>query len=151
ERDAFRMHLERRAQRQRIVRRDIARPAGRQTDNDILDHGLLASPCAAGMQKTIPGDSSASRQIKASGLSTADNQENSLGVPVGSELLEVGPQIADLLLVLDAGEDHLGAGDLGARIADVFLERVLAPGDAGVLVGLGVIVALDAARMAAIE
>src|SRR5215510_12644722 len=76
---------------------------------------------------------------------------DSLGVAVSPELLEVGPQIADLLLVLDAGEDHLGAGDLGARVADVFLERVLAPGDAGVLVGLGVIVAINAARMAALE
>src|SRR5882672_11245116 len=70
---------------------------------------------------------------------------------VRAELLEIGPQIAGLLLVLDAGEDHLGIGDLGARILDVIFESRLAPDDAGILVGLGIAVAGDVAGMAAIE
>src|SRR5262245_13847402 len=74
------------------------------------------------------------------------NCRTSFRIAFRAELPEVGPQIPDLLFVLDAGKHHLGAGNLGARIADVVLERVLAPGDAGILVGLGVIVALDRAR-----
>src|SRR5262245_7358254 len=79
------------------------------------------------------------------------NHANSLGLAVGPELLEVSPKVADLLLVLDAGKYHLGAGDLGARVADVFLEHLLAPGEAGILVGLRIVVALGSARLAAIE
>src|SRR5436190_11592293 len=78
-------------------------------------------------------------------------QVNLLLVAGGVELLEIGPQIGALLLVLDAGEHHLGAGNLGARIGDVFLEGVLAPGDAGVPVGLAVIVALDRAGLAPLQ
>ena len=70
---------------------------------------------------------------------------------LGVELLEVGPQIGALVFVLDAGEHHLGAGNLGARILDVFVEHGLVPGDAGILVRVGVIVALDGAGLAALE
>lgn len=49
---------------------------------------------------------------------------------VGLELRDVGPQVVDLLVVLDAGEDHLGARDHGLRIVDVFLEVRLVPDDA---------------------
>src|SRR5215203_2434328 len=73
--------------------------------------------------------------------------QNSFLVAVGLELRQVGPQVGGLLLVLDAGEDHLGAGHLGARVLDVFLERVLAPSDPRVLVGITVAVALDRARL----
>src|SRR5262249_47538413 len=64
---------------------------------------------------------------------------------------QVGPEVIDLLLVLDAGEHHFGAGNLGARVLDVLLEGALAPGDAGVLIGLGVVEALGAAGFAAVE
>jgi hypothetical protein len=37
-------------------------------------------------------------------------------IAVGIELFEVGPQVADLLFVLDAGEDHFGARDFGLGI-----------------------------------
>src|SRR5215216_1719934 len=70
---------------------------------------------------------------------------------VGTELLEVGPQIGDFLVVLDPGENHLGAGYLGSRILDVILERILAPGDPRILVGLGISIALDGAGLAALE
>src|SRR5690348_18396082 len=67
------------------------------------------------------------------------------------ELADIGPQVVRLLLVLDAGEEHLGARDLAARVLDVFLERRLAPGDARVLVGVAVIVAGRGPRLAAVE
>ena len=72
-------------------------------------------------------------------------------LPLGIELREVGPQVVGFGLVLDAGEDHLGAGNFRLRVLDVVEEHVLAPGDAGVLVGLRVAVALDRARLAAFE
>src|ERR1044072_3121797 len=72
-------------------------------------------------------------------------------VALGVELLEVGPQVRALLLVLDAGEHHLGPRNLGAWIGDVFGERLVVPGDAGVLVRFGVIVTLDGAGLAPIE
>src|SRR5262249_56721778 len=67
------------------------------------------------------------------------------------ELAEIGPQVAGLLFVLDAGEEHLGAGDLGARVLDVVLEGRLAPGDARILVGVAVIVARGRSRLAAVD
>jgi hypothetical protein len=45
--------------------------------------------------------------------------------------LRIGGEVLDLLLVLDAGEDHLGAGDLRLGVLDVFGEDRLVPGDAG--------------------
>src|SRR5438445_11540862 len=67
------------------------------------------------------------------------------------ELRDVGPEVARLFLVLDAGEDNLGAGDLRLGILDVVEELILAPGDAGILVGVGIGIALDGAGLAAIE
>jgi hypothetical protein len=74
-----------------------------------------------------------------------------LDLPVLVELRHIGPEIVDLGLVLDAGECHLGAGDLGLRVLDVFLENGLVPGDAGILVGVGVIVVRRGAGFAAVE
>src|SRR5262249_3334952 len=79
------------------------------------------------------------------------NDPSLLLVAVRLELADIGPQVAGLLLVLDAGEEHLGAGDLGARILDVVLEGRLAPGDARILVGVAVIVARGRSRLAAVE
>src|ERR1700741_4777044 len=76
-------------------------------------------------------------------------EAGSLRLAVLVELREIGPQVVRLVLVLDAGEDHLGAGNLSLGILDVFEEGFLAPGDAGILVGVGIGVALDAAGMAA--
>src|ERR1700736_1175111 len=70
---------------------------------------------------------------------------------VGLELAHVGPQVARFLLVLDAREEHLGAGNPGARVLDVFLEGRLAPGDARILVGVAVVVAFGGAGLAAVD
>jgi hypothetical protein len=51
-------------------------------------------------------------------------------VAVDVELLEVGPQVVDLLFVLDPGEGFFGAWDFGPGILDVFLEGCLIPDDA---------------------
>src|SRR5687767_13680748 len=78
-----------------------------------------------------------------------------LGLSLGSGLLagcvvllEEGDEVVDALLVLQPGIDHLGARDLGLRVLDVLAEGGLVPGDAGVLVGRGVAVPLDGARLA---
>lgn len=55
--------------------------------------------------------------------------------PVGIELLEKGEQVVGLLLILQAGIDHLGARDFRLGVLDVFAEGCLIPGDSGVLVG----------------
>src|SRR4030088_3484221 len=66
-------------------------------------------------------------------------------------LREERPQIVDFLLVLDPGEGHLGAGNLCLGILDVVLEFGLAPGDAGILVGVGVGITVGGAGLAAVK
>src|SRR3984893_17140054 len=66
-------------------------------------------------------------------------------------LREERPEIVDFLLVLDAGECHLGPGNFRLRILDVFLELGLVPGDAGILVGVGVGITVSRAGLAAVE
>src|SRR6476660_5610283 len=61
------------------------------------------------------------------------------------------PRGRRLLLVLDAGEYHLGARNLRLRVLDVLLELSLVPGDAGILVGIGVGITLRRAGVAAVE
>src|SRR5580704_1117765 len=70
---------------------------------------------------------------------------------VRAELAEIGPQIAGFLFILDAGENHFGAGNLRAWVLDVILERRFVPGDAGTLVGVGIVVIRRGAGMAAID
>src|SRR4051794_26526750 len=70
---------------------------------------------------------------------------------VRTELAEVSPEVIALLLALDAGEDHLGARNLRARIGDVGLKRLLVPGEARILVRIGVAVVGCGARLAAVE
>ena len=51
-------------------------------------------------------------------------------------LLQVGDQVGPVLLLPQPGEDHLGAGDELARLLQVLVQRLGAPRDALVLVGL---------------
>jgi hypothetical protein len=51
-------------------------------------------------------------------------------------LLEVSQQVADLLLILEAGVGHLGAGNFGLGILDVLTKRRLVPSQTRVLVGI---------------
>src|SRR5262249_40881166 len=75
----------------------------------------------------------------------------SLLVAVGPELLEIGPEVGDVLVVLDADEGHPGAGHFLHRGPDIFRERLLAPGDAGRLVGRRIVEAFVAAGRAAVD
>src|SRR5689334_10096000 len=50
-------------------------------------------------------------------------------------LLEERGEVLGALLVLQAGIDHLGAGNFRARVLDVFEEGGVVPGDARILVG----------------
>src|SRR6266851_8894969 len=95
--------------------------------------------------------SDAGRNDRISKISDASCRHVLFLIAVGSELLEIAPQIRDLLVALDAGKNHLGARNLGARISDVFFERFLAPGDAGVLVRIAVTEAINSASLATIE
>src|SRR5437660_4593945 len=54
------------------------------------------------------------------------NSCGSLDLAVGPELLEVGPQVGDILFVPDS-DDHSGPGNLRGRIWHEFLERRFAP------------------------
>ena len=54
----------------------------------------------------------------------------------GGGLVDVGNQVGPVLLLLQPGEDHLGAGDVLLGVDEVLVQGVLAPGDALVLVGL---------------
>src|SRR6185312_14761974 len=72
-------------------------------------------------------------------------------VAVRAELLEVGPEIFSLFFVLEAGVDHLGARNLGARVLDIVLEARLVPADAGILIGGRIAVGFGRAGMASVE
>ena len=65
-------------------------------------------------------------------------------------LLQVGDQVGPVLLLLESGEDHLGAGDELLWLGQVLVQSLGAPGDALVDVGLHgkVIVLLMTRRMA---
>ena len=58
-------------------------------------------------------------------------------------LLQVRDEVLPVLLLLEAGEDHLGAWDVLLGGLEVVKEGVLAPGDAGALVGLRILEAGD--------
>src|SRR5262249_58840246 len=70
---------------------------------------------------------------------------------VGVELLEVGPQFVLFLGIAHAGERHPRAGDLLHRVADIFLERRLVPGDPGILDLVRIVEAGEGPSVAAIE
>ena len=65
-------------------------------------------------------------------------------------LLQVGDQVGPVLLLLESGEDHLGAGDELLWLGQVLVQSLGAPGDALVDVGLHgkVIMLLMTMRMA---
>src|ERR1700687_1802677 len=89
-----------------------------------------------------------------SGVLTQDGPAVRCAVLVLSALVvwrETRPQIAGFFLVLDAGEYHLGTGDLRLRVLDVVLEFGLAPGDAGILVGVRIGIIRRRAGFAAVE
>ena len=64
-------------------------------------------------------------------------------------LLEISQQVADLLLILEAGVDHLGAGNFGLGILDVLTKRRLVPGQTRVLVGIGIVISRIRTRLSA--
>ena len=51
---------------------------------------------------------------------------------LGCRLLDVGYQVTPVLLLLQAGEDHLGAGDVLLGVLQEDIEDVLVSGDADV-------------------
>ena len=55
-------------------------------------------------------------------------------VAISVKLTDVSPYVVDLLLVLEAREDHFGVGNLGGRRLYVLLECRLIPNDSRALV-----------------
>lgn len=70
---------------------------------------------------------------------------------LGSVRLEEGNKIDAVCFLLEASEDHLGSFDVLLRVEQVLEECLVAPGNARVLVGCCVRVALDGAALAAEE
>src|SRR5215470_18732409 len=91
------------------------------------------------------------RQPNKRGRAGRRAEARSLRLAVLVVLRNVRPEGVRLVLVLDAGEHHLGAGNFSLGIPNVFEEDILIPGDAGILVGVGIGIALDAAGLAAVE
>src|SRR5262249_36865033 len=71
--------------------------------------------------------------------------------PIGPELLEKGPEVCDVLVVLDADKCHAGARHVLHRRADIFGESFLAPRDAGRFIGRGIVETVEGAALAAID
>src|SRR2546423_15352678 len=71
--------------------------------------------------------------------------------PISPELLEIGPELGDVLVVFDADKCHAGARHFLHRRADIFGESFLAPGDAGRFIGWGVVETVGGAALAAID
>src|SRR6516165_4891854 len=84
----------------------------------------------------------------APGRGLGEKRKRLLLLSVLVELRDVGPEILGFLLVLDACEGHLGVGNLCLGVLDVVEELVLVPGDAGVLVGIGIAEAFHRAGLA---
>jgi hypothetical protein len=51
--------------------------------------------------------------------------------PVSPKLLEIGPEVCAVFVILDTDKCHAGARHFLHRRADIFGEALLAPGDAG--------------------
>src|SRR5262249_25198989 len=71
--------------------------------------------------------------------------------PISLELLEIGPEVCDVLVVLDADKCHAGARHVLHRRADIFGESFLAPRNAGRFIGWGVVETVEGAALAAID
>jgi hypothetical protein len=106
--------------------RDAGRDAG----------GEAVMPCSPDGAKRNPGLSQRSGFPDCASRQPGDASKLLHLLPRRVELRQVGDQVRDLLRVLDAGERHLGAGDLAPGVDDVFAERRLVPGDVRLLVGI---------------
>lgn len=66
-------------------------------------------------------------------------------------LLEVGDEVVALLALLETTEGHLGTGNELLGVLEVLEQSVLVPGHTGLLVGIGVGIALDLTGLTAEE
>ena len=62
-----------------------------------------------------------------------------IGQGLGTSSLQIGDKIVSVLLLLQTSEDHLSTRDVLLRVLKVNIKSVYIPGDAFVLVSLGVI------------
>lgn len=76
-------------------------------------------------------------------------QRGSIAAHLFGSVGEVGNEILAVLLLLQATESHLGSGDVLLGVLEVSEEGVIVPGDALLLVGVGVGVAIDGSGLAA--
>ena len=71
--------------------------------------------------------------------------------PISPELLEIGPEVCDVLVVFDADKCHARTRHFLHRRADIFGESFFAPGNARRFIGWGVVETLEGAALAAID
>jgi hypothetical protein len=67
---------------------------------------------------------------------------------VGAELSEIGDEIIPIGVLRQSGKNHFRPRDFSFRIGEVCVERCLVPGDAGVLVRIGVIITRNGTSLA---
>src|ERR1700733_4013605 len=67
----------------------------------------------------------------------------SFRLAVGAEGREIGDDVVDIGLVRQAWKSHLGARHLGLGVLQIDFEGVGVPGDAGVFVGVRIVVAFN--------
>src|SRR4029079_7953613 len=141
------VRLEGRSDRDSVFAGEAPALTQAEIDEDVFDHESLlgAGPHRTNADVERAPPASERNQMPA-GRSTL-----LLDFALSIKLLDVGPQVLGLLLVLDAGKDHFGVRDLYPGILDVILEALLVPGDAGILVGVGIAEIRDAAGLAAVE
>src|SRR5262245_20304932 len=78
-----------------------------------------------------------------SSASVQRNRKLLLLLSVGTKLANIGPKVLCLALVLDAGKDHLGAGNFCPRILDVVDKGRFIPFDTGVFIGIRIAISRD--------
>ena len=59
------------------------------------------------------------------------------------ELLQVGDDAIDVLLVRQSWKDHLGVRYLCTRVLKIFLERCFVPDETGILIGWRIVVSFN--------
>src|SRR5262245_35827508 len=132
-------------------RRERAKIAGRRRADAVyarqaaLQRAMRLKPSGPACARRIPCRGQGADAIPGA------RQRTSLLLALRAELLEVGPEVGDVLVVLDADERHAGAGHLLHRRTDILDECIVVPGDAGILVGRGIVESLVGAGLAAVD
>src|SRR5262245_4974779 len=132
-------------------RRERAKIAGRRrveavyARRAVLQRAMGLKPSTPAWSRRVPC------RVQGADAIPGARDPRSLLLALRPETLKVGPEVGDVLVVLDADECHAGAGHLLHRRADILDECVVVPGDAGILVGRGIVESLVGAGLASLD